>query len=255
MLHSLKAAVAATLFTGLSLYIWRLAFEFSDWAAVALLPLALIIFVGFWPLTLQPWRARLRVALREDSPLSHILTGKIRALILSVPFTAISVVLLAWQSVSATRIEALIMLFAVFFSGCVFATGQETLTRHFHQPFARVIATSVVTWAVALPFTLIVAISSWAWVAMPGDMLTASLPEALQIGLNNLPARRGWIAEVLAVPYAYEAAKLWVVVQLRGYPIVGALFSLDAALISFVLCRVGIVVTQFVETHVFKAPV
>jgi hypothetical protein len=214
--------------------------------------LAVVIYAGAWPLLLDPWKARFRVAVREDSALSRILTGKIRATALALFFTVAAVLLLAWQALSVGVAEGAILVLAAFTAGSVFAAGQSFLAHHFHQPFARAIATSVVTWIVAIPFALILSLSTWAWAAMPGSMLDASFSEALRLGLDRLPARGGWIAEVLAVPYAYDAAKLWLVVQLRDYPLVAVAFSLDAALVSFVLCRVSIVATQFAERQLPK---
>jgi len=57
---------------------------------------------------------------------------------------------------------------------------------------------------------------------------------------------------ILSVPYGFEAAKLWGVVQLREYPAAGVLFSLDTALFVFILCRTAIIVTLFVEANVIK---
>jgi len=256
VLQTFKDAASATALIGVSFYLWRIAYNSSDWAVLALLPLALVVFVGFWPLMLAPWKARLKVILRETSPLSQILTGKIRATLLSVAFTLVTIIVLAWQALSATLAVNAIMLAAVFASGFIFSVGQRLLVRHFYQPFARVIATNLVTWVVALPLMLIIAITTWGWSPIHNTMLDANFLEALQIGMENLPTRRGWISEVLAVPYAFESAKFWAIIQIKNYPQVAtlfsALFSLDAALYSFILCRVSIVVTQFVENNVSK---
>jgi len=254
MRRSLQNALASTALTMLSLYLWRIAYISTDWAVLALIPLAFAIVAGLWPLVLKPWRARLHIALRPESSLGGFLTGRLRAIFISGAFTIVAVILLAWQALSVSIPEAAIILAAFFLSACLFATGQTLLLRHFQQPFARSIATSVVTWTVALPFTLIIALSTWALAPIPGKMLDAELMDALLIGLGNLPERGGWIAAILALPYGYEATKIWAVVQLRDYPIVGAVFSLDAALFSFVLCRSAIIITQFVETHIMKEP-
>jgi len=252
MQRTLKNAFAATVLTGFSLYIWHITYNFGDWAALALIPLALVIGVGIWPLMLDPWKARLHLALRRDSPLGKILTGRIRAAFLSAVFTFVAVTLFAWQALSVSLAQAAVMLAAFFLSACIFSTGQNILLRHFHQPFARVLATSLVTWGVALPFTLIIAFWTWRWAIMPGPILDASFQDALRIGLDKLPEREGWIAGILAVPYSYEAVKLWLVVQLRDYPAVGALFSIDAALFSFILCRSAIIITQFIDAHITR---
>jgi len=255
MPRSLQYAFAATALTGFSLYLWRIAYGSSDWAVIALTPLAVVIFIGVWPLNLEPWKAHLKLALRHDSPLSTLLTGRFRSAILSLSFTCVAIILLAWQALTAAAPDAVIIVATFFLTACIYSAGHDVSQRHFNQPFARAFATSLVSWVVAVPFTLMVAGYTWALGSQPGAMLDASLQEALQIGLENLPERGGWIASILAVPYGYEAAKLWGVVQLQDYPVAGVLFSLDTALFGFVLCRTAIIVTLFVETHVIKVRV
>lgn len=252
MLRSIHTAFAAASMCLLSLYIWRESYRYTDWAVLALLPLALGIWAGSWPLVLRPWRARIDVIVRDDSPLRKILTGRLRAFFLSGIFTFVAVTLLAWQAWTVSWQGALVLAVAFVTSAMLFSAGQNILIAHFHQPFACGISTSMVTWMVAAPFTLVIAWTTWAWTKMPGGMLDATIYSAVASGIDKLPDRGGWISAILMLPAGYDAAKLWVVIQLRDYPIVGAIFSLDAALFAFVLCRSAIVVTQFIEAQVKK---
>lgn len=253
MNRALQSSFAATASAGLLLYLWRLAFDSTDWAVLALVPLAIVIARGIWPLTLDPWRAKLNLALREESVLQYYLTGKIRAAFLSILFTFAAVFLLAWLALNISIHQSAIILAAFFLAASLYSWGQHLLSHHLHQPFARVFATSVVTWLVAVPLTIIIARWTWSIALMPGAILDASFQDAVQIGLNELPARGGWIADLLALPNAYAAAKLWAVVQLRDYQIVSVLFSIDAALFSFVLCRSAIIISQFIDLYIIKA--
>jgi hypothetical protein len=253
MPRSLLTSLAATAFVVLSVLIWRLAFEFTDWAILFLVPFATVVFLGTWPSNLYPWRATLRVAVREASPLNSMLTGRLRAAVLSAIFTFLSSGLLAWQSLVGSGSELAVMTAAFILSGYLYCLAERFTLRHIHQPFARNYTASAVTWLVAVPFTLLIASNTWAWGAQPGSILHAELKEAIQIGLANLPERDGWVTSALAFPHGYEAAKLWGVVQLRDYPAAGILFSLDTALFGFVLCRTAINVTCFVRQYAIKA--
>lgn len=246
--RAIQNAVAAAALIGISLYLWREGYQYSDWAVVALLPAAVVIWTGFLPLVRDTWRARLHTALREESPLGKILTGKLRAHLLSGLFTTIAITLLAWRALSVTLIEVTVLATAIILSATLFSIGLNWLSKHFHRPFARSIAASVVTWTVAFPFTLAIAWTTWEWSQMPGAMLNASLYDAMNSGLGELPDRGGLVTNILGLLSGYEAAKLWIVIQLREYPFVGVLFSLDAALYAFVLCRSAIVIALFVET-------
>ncbi len=131
MHRSLQNAFAATALTGLSLYLWRIAYISSDWAVLALIPLALVIGAGFWPLALDPWRAQLNLALREDSSLRKFLTGRIRAMFLSAGFTFVAVTLMAWQAICASITDAAIMITAFLLSAWMFSSGRHLPLRHF----------------------------------------------------------------------------------------------------------------------------
>lgn len=254
MSRPLQIAAAATLFAFLSLLLWQRAFQTSDWAVLALLPLAAVISTGFWPLTLAPWKARLHIALRPQSQWGKRLTGRIRAAVFSGAFTFVSIALFAWQSLRISAPEGLLMALVFFVSALAYFFAQATLLRHFHQPFARAYATSLATWVVAVPATIAIAWCVWALTPMPGTMLDAGFQQALQIGLAQLPPRDGWLTALLSVLFGYEAVKLWVVVQLRDYPLLGWLFSLDVAVFSFILCRTGIIVAQVIDAHVLQMP-
>lgn len=232
---------------GLSLYVWRLGYAVSDWAILALTPLSVFLYLGFWRLVLNPWQAKLLIALRESSPLAIFMTGKIRAGLLSFGFTAISVFVLAYKALSVTAQEAILLFTLIFVSGIAFTISQVWLSRHLHQPFATATAASWTGWIVALPFALFYARYTFLNTGYPGAMIDARFQEALQIGLSNLPDRRGWITEIMALPYAYDASKLWAVVQLKEYPNVAAIFSLDAALISIIAAKAGIIIAYFVQ--------
>lgn len=250
MYRPIQIAVLTTLLATLSFYLWRVSFTYSDWAILALIPLTVIFATSIWPLTLDPWKARLDIALRNESTWKKWLTGRLRAILLSSAFTLGSVTLLAWQALRASAFEAALMLIIFFISALSYSFGQRLLLRHFHQPFARAFATSLVTWCLAVPATIGIAVVSWNFAIIPGRMMGAGIQEALQVGLMQLPPRDGWLSNILSVLFGYEAAKIWVVVQLRDYPVLGWIFSLDSALFSFILCRTSIIVAQFVEVHV-----
>lgn len=243
-------ALAAAAFAGLSLLLWQGAYEQTDWAVLALAPLALALTAGAWPLARAPWRASLRVALREGSPLERIMTGWLRATVLSLAFAVAATAVLAWQALDVTAQKAAILLGVFCLSALAFSLAEAILGRHLHQPFARAAATSLITWTVALPFAVLFAAHTWWAVPMPGEVLGASLREAMALNPRGLPDREGWITSALRVLQSWESAKLWAVVQLPEHPVAGVLYSLDAALFAFLWCRGGIVMTQVVEDHV-----
>lgn len=252
MIRHFQIAAISTIFVVVSLYLWRIAFASSDLAVFALLPLVLTIGTGFWWLTLRPWRVQLDCIIRSESTWKVFLSGRIRTTMLMIAFTSLSVVLLAWQALRASIQEASLMALALFLSALTFLFLRNLLSRHLKNPFAQSYATSIATWAVAIPATVAFGLAVWNFSEIPGSMLDAGFQEALKVGLAQLPERGGVLSSILALPFVYETAKLWVVIQLRDYPVVGWIFSLDSALYGFVLCRTGIVIAQFIEQHILQ---
>ena len=252
MLRSVKIASTATFFIGISLHLWRIAFTATDLAILVLFPMGLAIWLGFWSLTLQPWKAHLDIALRQDSTWKKIFSGTIRTVVLNISFTFVAVFLMAWQTLRASTYESILLVIVVFLSILLYYQLLNRLSRHVQQPFARSFATVLATWTAAIPALLAFTFTLRNYATIPGEMLDASFEQALLIGIKQLPQRGGWVSSLLSIPYGYEAAKLWVVIRLSDYPIIGWLFSLDAALFSFILCRTSIVVSQFIETYIIQ---
>jgi hypothetical protein len=247
-LDDLKASLAATLLVAVSLFLWGRAVEFGDWSILSLFPLAIFIFLGSSAITLPPLKAKLGLALRDASILRRILTGKLRTILTATAFTGVSVLILAWQTLEASLHESVAMLLVLLLSGFIFFQIERLFLRDFKQPFARSYAASAATWAVALPFLFVLAYTAMSK-ERPGELLNASLAEAIRIGVDDVPLPDGWLSTFLAFPYAYEDVKLWAVVQASDYPVVAYLFSLDAALFSFVLARTGVVLTQYLGAY------
>lgn len=248
VLQDLTASFAATMLVGISLFLWREAVALGDWSILSLIPLAIFIFLGSSALTLPPWKARLGLAVRDDSTLRRILTGRLRSILTATVFAVVSVLILAWQALEASQLEMIAMLLVLFCSGCMFFQIERLFLRDFKQPFARSYAASASTWTVALPFLFVLAYSAMSQ-GRPGELLNASLTDAIRMGVEDVPLPEGWLSRILAFPYAYEDVKLWAVVQAKDYPVVAYLFSLDAALFSFVLARTGVVLTQYLGAY------
>ena len=75
----LGVSLAATALLGFSLLAWRLGFDHTDWAGIALAPMFLVLFVGTWSLSLSVWRAEAGIVLQPDPVLALYLTGEIGA--------------------------------------------------------------------------------------------------------------------------------------------------------------------------------
>ncbi|MBC7147000.1 MAG: hypothetical protein H5U24_16610 [Thioclava marina] len=241
-----------TFLPALLLYLWRLTYGFTDWAVIWLACLAAMIFFGNWTLVLAHWRAEREIVLRPESWVSRWLTGRLMAFLSSALLVVALVPALAWRALNMHWIEALVLLALAFAAAWLFLTMHAFLGRHVLPPFDVIWATGPSAWLIGLPFAIILFVVAWYSVSVPAEMLSESFSEAIQSGFRQLPERRGWIAEILAFGYAFEAAKLWVVVQLREHTLFAMLFNLDTALFGFLAARACVVIAHFVETHYGK---
>jgi len=249
MQRRLSIALVVTLLPALFLWLWRLTYGFSDWAAIWLLCVAAMIFLGNWSITIDRWKAERELVLRSGSWLAGWLTGRIGAFLSSTLLVLLLVPALAWNALTMSGSEIVVYLALIFASAWLFLWMQSFLARHFVPPFDKIFATGPSAWIIGLPFSVILFLVTWYAQSIPPEILTADFSGALRSGLGELPERRGWIAEILAYGYAFEASKIWLVAQMRDYPLIAILFNLDMAIFGFLAARASVVITHFVETH------
>lgn len=249
MQRRLSIALVVTLLPAVFLWLWKLTYGFSDWAAIWLLCMAAMIFLGNWSITIDRWKAERGIVLRSESWLAGWLTGRIGAFLSSTLLVLLLVPASAWNALTMSGAEIVVSLALVFASASLFLWMQSFLAKHFMPPFDRIFANGPTAWLVGLPFSVILFFVTWYAQSIPAEMLTADFSVALRSGLGELPERGGWITEILASGYAFEASKIWLVVQMRDYPLIAILFNLDMALFGFFAARASVVITHFVETH------
>ncbi|SPJ29422.1 hypothetical protein [Falsiruegeria mediterranea] len=254
MQRRLSIALVVTLLPTAFLWLWKLTYGFSDWAAIWLLFIAAMIFLGNWSITIDRWKAERGIFLRSGSWLAGWLTGRTGAFLSSTLLVFLLVPALAWNALTMSGAEVVVSLALVFASAWLFLWMQSFLIRHFIPPFDRIVATGPSAWMVGLPFSIILFFVTWYAQSIPAEMLTADFSVTLRSRLGELPERRGWISEMLAFGYAFEASKMWLVVQMRDYPLIAILFNLDMALFGFFAARASVVMTHFVETHYHGTP-
>ena len=256
MRYALNAAALGTASLFVLLALWRIAYSLSDWAALALLGVAMLLFMSQMRTVGALYRARMRVMFRGESPLAKWLTGQIKAILIALLFVATAVPVLAWQALRAGWSEALGLTVLSLLAGLLLAWMQARARRHVHPPFVDPPAAWLATWAVALPAIVLLAYIHYNFVALPGEIRAAADPwAAALLGIEmNLPARRGWVAEALAPLAAWEAAKLWFVTRANMPAIVPLLFVVEAALVGFVVARAGVLATLFFQHRLAEMP-
>lgn len=246
----LANALGTSLSLTLTLYLWCVLYPVTDWAVLALLPLAALIFTGSLWTSAAVYGVCMRAAVRGGSPLAWLMTGRLRALLGAAVFTLIAVPLLAWHALSSSYAEVLLLAFLCFVAPLLFVGTEYKLLDHLTPPFARATALSGAMLFAAVMFVPVLAWANWNFMPQPVAIRIASLEEALQLGFNQLPERRGWVAELLAPFYVLEYGKLWFVVQVDSPKWFSMWYSVDASLISLVAARASAILMSLVQVPI-----
>ncbi|PHO01888.1 hypothetical protein CSC82_21285 [Rhodobacteraceae bacterium 4F10] len=209
IMEGVKHSLASTLLICLSVTVWVFGFEITDWAIVGLAPLAVTIFLGSRELAWRPWKVTLRVAVRDTSWLSRYLTGQLRAFAIATGFTALAIWLVAWQTLSASVLKTFLMLTCVFVASGVFFIFEGFARHHFHQPFARNFSVFFSTLFVASVYFIVFAYYNWACREIPGELNSGSFADAVKFGFEQAPLARGWLGDLVALNYSFDAALIW----------------------------------------------
>ena len=248
MFYGISRAVLTACFVMISLYLWRGAYAFGDWAVIALLPLAVALFVAHRELVLDMHLARRRVMWREDTWAMRWLRGRLSSSFWALVFVVVTVPLLAWQAVAikAERLPQLALAFLL--ASLLFTFLQGVVGRYLQAPFHRNAAMNLAVLAM-LPLVVYAAWQSYRIDTIPHELLNARLSEVPLVALDSLPRKDGWLSQLMAPMQIYDSGKLWIAGQFPKARWLHVLISLDAALFGFLMARAAVVVTDFLQMH------
>jgi hypothetical protein len=248
--YSIGLAQAALFFP---LAMWRWIYPDSDWAVFSLIIVFLMLYRGAFVPAAATYRARLGIELRSGSVLSRYLTGRLHASIGALAFSVLATPVLAWQALTASPVEAIGFLALGIVSGTFVLALHAKLGQHFTQWVARSASIAIGALIAAILFVPVLAWINWSYVPHPAGILSDSLPDAVLNSIDDLPQRRGWIAELLTLFYAFDGAKLWVTVRFGSSGWITGLYSLDAALIGFILARSSAILTSLISDDIINS--
>ena len=248
-LGSSAAIVVATgVLLAVPLYLWRILYPSTDWAAVFLAALTVVLYWGCRKPLAAMLRIRFAAMILEESRIYGVVTGGIRAVIHSCVFVGFTVPILAWQALSASDPIGVLLLVLCLAASATALGARRWLQRHLHDPYCVWHGANLGAVIAGTIFLPILAWTIWNHVPIPGEFRILGFWEAMQFGVaDGLPQRRGWIAEILALPFAVESAQLWLIAKYGTSVWVTVLYSLYLALVAFVVARASTALACFAE--------
>lgn len=246
------AIMIGLLALALPLHLWHLLYPSSDWALLFLLPLACCLFYVSFSLTLSVFKERLKVMVRASSPLAARLTGRFRAVFVASFFIVVALPVLAWQALTVGPEELACLAALCLVAGCLSICIQAWLRTHLTDIFARSLGMMFGAIAAALVFIPVLSWINWKnFVSHTEDFRTLTISQAIALGMQELPARRSFVAEFLAPFYAVEAIKLWLSAKfsskLSSLRWITIIFSIDSAFVGFVVAHAYVMLTDFAQ--------
>ena len=231
------------------LVLWRVLYPWSDWAALALVPLVIGLFVGIHRPLASVLRAKAIAVVRADSPIARFAMGRVRAAAQSTLFVVTAVFVLAWQALEASTTTALVLLALALAASALVEYMPRSVLGHVqdsvHQYYGIALGTAVA--AVALP---VLAWINWGYLVHPEELRSLELHEAVSFWVEErLPSRRGAIAEVLAWAYASEAVRIWLVANYGLGSVWALLYSVYLALVAVLVARSSAAVSYLLQRH------
>ena len=233
-----------------SLLLWRAVFDWTDWAALALLPLVVLLVCEHWRISASINRAIFLYMLEESSPCRKWFTGKLSATVATILFIAVAIPVLVWSAETASIREATILAVLCLAASAFYLSLPRVLSCvRFRKPFDDGIAVFAGTWVVAAFFAVVLTIDTFNHVRIPDGMRGAGFVDWVVYSLeSNRNSARGPLTGILAYFHAIDAAKLWIADSVNeGVPRIfaGTLYSLDGAFAGFVFARASIALTRF----------
>ena len=244
---SVKSSLLSMLVMTLSLATWSLAIDITDFAPIFLIPLGVILYLSVYRLQLDTWKAHYELIVKKNSMIYNLLNGKVRAHLSALVFTLASIPVVAWFFVTAP-LPLFALLCAIVAATCVlFFNIRKNLQEHFNEPFATKYAVHFATIIGAAVSFLILWWYAWAIDLHSAEYQAVDLVGAVELGMSNIPNPNSIFAPLFTIPFVLEALKLWSVVQLQPYLNLALVLSLEAALIGFLIAKLGVIVTYFVN--------
>ena len=245
--RSVQSSLLAMLVMTLSLAAWSLAIKITDFAPIFLVPLGVILYRSIYRLQLETWQAHYELVVKKDSVIYNLLNGKVRAHLSALVFTLASIPVLAWFFMTAP-LPLFAFLCAVIAATCVlFLSSRKNLQMHFNEPFATKYAVQLATLVGAAVSFVILWWHAWAIDLHNAEFQAVDFVGAIELGRSSIPNPDSIFATLLTIPFVLEALKLWAVVQLQTYSNLALLLSLEAALIGFLIAKLAVIVTYFVN--------
>lgn len=246
-LRSLKSSLLAMLVMTLSLAAWSLAIKITDFAPIFLLPLGVILYRSVYRLQLETWQAHYELVVKKDSVIYNLLNGKVRAHLSALVFTLASIPIVAWFFVTAPLTLYSVICAVIAVTCVLFFSIKQNSQKHFNEPFATKYAVHGATLIGAAVSFLILWWYAWAIDLHNAEYQSVDLVGAVELGMSTIPNPNSIFAPLFTIPFVLEALKLWAVVQLQPYLNLALVLSLEAALIGFLIARLGVIITYFVN--------
>jgi hypothetical protein len=190
---------------------------------------------------------------KPQTKLAPFLTGRLGAALFSLGFAILATAILIWQIIVGSWVEITLLLAAAGISAIAFMACKRFFTRFLFHPFDAIWATRLATIVVTPVIIAAFYHFTWAHAQFPGEFLNTSFTQAMWLQPHDLPERDSALLDVFSIMQVQTATKLWLVAELKEYPIAARLFSLDNALFALIATRSFVLIASYMDARTQKS--
>jgi len=224
----------------LPLLVWRLLCNQgvnAELAALILLPFFIMVFIGCYRISLKRRQAELRVALQPDSFLVPWFRGIFSTIAMSFFLAGSATVLLGYRVLTVQTAEFILVCLLALSSLLLYRRFRQRLARHVNPAFL----SSIATWlSVGISGGIFLLPHAWVSWSLTRQFGLQSKPEQIMDNvLQQMDDGGGLVTGFLSMLSAFEAAQLWLLVQLleHGFMLPTLIYLAYGATICFLVAR------------------
>jgi hypothetical protein len=226
---------------------WRLSVQYGDLSLLFLIPITFVVFWASRHLMLNLWDVKYNLVVKKNSFLAHFFHGRVRANVISAGYAIVTVITLCAVSISSSYTYLVAILICSMLASFCYLVLKRLLSSQLNNPFNKSFAiTYGIVGATVLSFAFLSHVA-FSIDKYDGFLLNASLYDCIEYSLKVLPDSDSILALPLSLFLIFDMLKLWLTIQLNEYGLIARALAIDIALVSFVISRLSISITYFVE--------
>lgn len=230
----------------LPLIVFRLLSTETTLAVLALLPLAIMVFLGSFVPKQRRNQAIWNAVLFPSSWTLRWLSGRIKASLLAVFLVVAAVPALAYKALYAQPAEVLVLSLSAVGATLLFSSTQSILRRHVRPEYLTGERLSACAWLAGFVTVVPLFWVQWSFVQIP-SWIAGPFLTAMKEAVDSVHVPPGYLEELITAFVLIDHAKTWAQLNIVFVPLQIFAVAGYAATFSFLTTRTALTIAAFFE--------